>query len=569
MKKLIICIIAILALQTAFAQQKGKRIWLSGQARNVLFFDQFRSAGDTVSPARENSGHTLVDLAANIQPNKNTFIHGMVRVRNDYGGFWSGGVTFDVRQLYLKGIIANSVRYQVGDINYKMTPYTLRNPEHDLDYAMLDYTDIYQEILDYDLFYDFQNSWRQQGAALDFGLEFKKYISEIQFNGFISRQNPSNFSTLNERLYGGGNVTLVQSKYLSVGANYINMFDLLGTATDSNALVNPVMTATYDLKYENDDLLVGLMGELGNSSMSIRNDTNAPVVEDYFLDLGARANYKPLGLEFKVRYKNVGPQFFSPGAQTRRLDYNAIPLSYSRYGNERLVRSIGLLDLLRDGTIYNTTLNTGLGAYNPAYGNVMPYGEATPNRQGFVFDLSQKDKKKRWDINFNGGMLSEVVGQGTAELKSFMYGRALANLYVNQFIGGWDKQIKFSASVWTEQTERNSSFEFEKVNLQNNSIDVAVDLEFIKNGFLMASYRNLQSVGNEYLAERDQYQQINNYRRFDINMSESLVIFGARYDFSKKSSLSILWNDYQADHRDNTQPSNGMNSVAVLYNLKF
>ncbi len=569
MKKLIICIIATIALQSAFAQQKGKRIWLSGQARNVLFFDQFRSAGDTVSPARENSGHTLVDLAANIQPNKNTFIHGMVRVRNDYGGFWSGGVTFDVRQLYLKGIIANSIRYQIGDINYKLTPYTLRNPEHDLDYAMLDYTDIYQEILDYDLFYDFQNSWRQQGAAIDFGLEFKKYISEIQFNGFISRQNPSNFTTLNERLYGGGNITLVQSKYLSLGANYVNMFDLLGTATDSNALVNPVMTATYDLKYENDDMLLGLMGELGNASMTVRNDTNAPIVEDYFLDLGVRASYKPLGLELKIRYKNVGPNFFSPGAQTRRLDYNSIPLSYGRYGNERLVRSIGLLDLLRDGSIYNTTLNTGLGAYNPSYGNVMPYGEATPNRQGFVADLSQKDEKKRWDIGLNGGMLTEVVGQGTAELKNYLYGRIKANLYVNQFLGNWDKQIKLSASMWTEQTERNSSFEFEQVKLQNNSMDFALDLEFIKKGFLMASYRNLQSVGNEYLAVRNQYQEIVNYTRFDVDMSESLVIFGARYEFSKKSSLSILWNDYQADHRNNTRPSNGMNSVAVLYNLKF
>jgi len=505
MRKLILISALISFVLTGHAQQKGKRIWLSGQARNVLFFDQYRSAGDTVSPARQNSGHTLVDLAANIQPNKSTFIHGMVRIRNDYGGFWSGGVTFDVRQLYLKGIIANAVRYQIGDINYKLTPYTLRNPEHDLENTMLDYTKVYQEILDYDLFYDFSNSWRQQGAAIDFGLEFKKYISEIQFNGFISRQNPSNFSTLNERLYGGGNVTLKQSKYLNLGVNYINMFDLLGTATDSMAMVNPVMTATYEAKYETEKYKFALMGELGNSAMIIQNDTNAPELRDYFFDLGLKAQYVPLGLELKVRYKNVGPQFISPGAQTRRLDYSSVPLSYSRYGNERNIRSLGFLDLLRDGSIYNTTLNTGLGSYNPAYGNATPYGEATPNRQGFVLDLSQKDKKKRWDLTANAGMLNDVVGQGTTELKNYTFGRAKLNLYVQRFINGWDKQIKISAVLWTERTKRDGAFEFEKLNLQNNSIDVALDVEFIKKGFLLAGYRNLRPVGNDYTCMRNYY----------------------------------------------------------------
>jgi len=301
MKKTLLFIGLISMIFSAEAQQKGKRIWLSGQARNVLFFDQYSSPADSISPARQNSGHTMVDLAANIQPNKNTFIHGMVRVRNDYGGFWSGGVTFDVRQLYLKGVLANAIRYQIGDINYKMTPYTLRNPEHDLEGTMLNYTDVYQEILDYDLFYDFQNSWRQQGAAVDFGLEFKKFIKEVQFNGFISRQNPSNFSTINERLYGGGNITAVQSKYLSVGVNYINMFDLLGTATDSMALLNPVITSTYELKYEKDKYKASLFGELGNSSWTMRNDTNSPQFNDFFYDLGLKALWKPMGLQKRRR----------------------------------------------------------------------------------------------------------------------------------------------------------------------------------------------------------------------------------------------------------------------------
>ena len=51
----------------------------------------------------------------------------MFRIRNELGGFWGGGVSFNVRQLTLKGVAGNKVKYEVGDIDLKMTPYTLFN----------------------------------------------------------------------------------------------------------------------------------------------------------------------------------------------------------------------------------------------------------------------------------------------------------------------------------------------------------------------------------------------------------------------------------------------------------
>ena len=208
-------------------------------------------------------------------------------------------------------------------------------------------------------------------------------------------------------------------------------------------------------------------------------------------------------------------------------------------------------------------------SYNPAYGNATPYGEATPNRQGIIADLSQKDKKQRWDATATLGMLNEIVGTGTNELKSYTYYNAKANAYVDKFISNWDKQIKVSASFWSETTDRKGAFEFENVNLQNQSIDVGLDFEFMKDGFLMASYRDLSSVGNDYMAVRDGYQDVVNYTAMVNDMSETLVIVGARYKFSKKSTLSILWSDYTADFKDGINDSYGMNSLAILFNMKF
>ncbi|MFN5294660.1 MAG: hypothetical protein ACK5BL_03955, partial [Flavobacteriales bacterium] len=118
----------------ALAQQDTRKITFVGAARAQFYSDNYNSyfEEDTVTASKLNSGNTLVDLGINMRPNPQMEIQGMVRVRNDYGGFWGAGVTFDVRQLYVKGVAGGIVRYQLGDINYKLTPYTLWNSNQEM-----------------------------------------------------------------------------------------------------------------------------------------------------------------------------------------------------------------------------------------------------------------------------------------------------------------------------------------------------------------------------------------------------------------------------------------------------
>ena len=117
----------ILIANLSWAQ--NKKIWVSGAARAVMYGDEYSTdaENDTTTPRKLQSGHALVDLGVNIQPNDQILVQGMVRIRNDYGGFWGSGVTFDVRQLYIKGILGGFLKYQLGDINYKLTNYTFQN----------------------------------------------------------------------------------------------------------------------------------------------------------------------------------------------------------------------------------------------------------------------------------------------------------------------------------------------------------------------------------------------------------------------------------------------------------
>ena len=41
-------------------------------------------------------------------------------------------MNFDVRQLYVRGVANDIFRYQIGNIDYKLTPYTFYNHNQDI-----------------------------------------------------------------------------------------------------------------------------------------------------------------------------------------------------------------------------------------------------------------------------------------------------------------------------------------------------------------------------------------------------------------------------------------------------
>jgi hypothetical protein len=153
-----------------------------------------------------------------------------------------------------------------------LTPYTFYNHNADLLVQSSSVLKIKEEVLNYESFYK-NNTWRQQGAAIDFALQFPKVVDEVKVNAFITRLNPSNFGTILERLYGGGNVIFTQSKYLTLGFNHVSIFDLKNTALNENAYRNNVSSVSYKATIDLKKHIFGLSGESGFSSSALSLDT--------------------------------------------------------------------------------------------------------------------------------------------------------------------------------------------------------------------------------------------------------------------------------------------------------
>lgn len=567
--KIYFCLLILNYVSVNLYSQNEKKIQFVGTARSILNNDDILVKDDTITSKSNMGGYALIDLGVNIFPNKNTEVLGMIRIKNQLGGFYGAGVTFDVRQLYIKGIISNVVRYQLGDINYKLTPFTFYNNDFDDLVQHPQVFNIQKDIVNYETFYK-NNTWRQQGAALDFSLEFSRFLKEIKFNGFINRINITDFNTVPDRFFTGGNIGIQQSKNVFVGINYVSLFDLSGTSQNNSGFNNNVSSINYEVKFDKDNLVeTRLFGETGLSNSGYSNDTSAPKLNDFFINMGISNLLKASHLKFSLSYLNVGPNFRSAGAQSKRLNYNNTPSFYDRYTNQQSLRSIGLFDLIRDEKLYNRSINSdGLMAYNPAYNNAMPYGIATFNRQGINAKVNFNDQKKIFNLEIETYILKELIGQGTTKLKSFKIIKTNAELNLKKLIS-IENNFKITAGFSFQSSIRNSETNYEEINLNSAIVNSGIEFELYKNIDILAGFIYNQAKGNEILPSRNIYSEVIDFNEYNINIKELMLGGGLRYRFSDKIYLAALYQNYDNSNKLNSQFSYSMNQFIIIYNMKF
>lgn len=564
-------LVGIFTLFNAFlslGQATTKKVEFVGAARSEmsqLGLSTDATVNDTVTPGKISSGHALIDLGVKITPNSSTEILGMIRINNAFGGFWGSGVTFDVRQLYVRGVVANAFRYQIGNIDYKLSPFTCFNHDADRLIPVTGVQRIKQDIVDYETFHTKNNTWRQQGAAVDFGVNFSTFVESIKFNGFIMRLNPSNLGNVFERFYGGGNMIVTQSKYFSIGINHASAFDLIGSATAANAYRNNVSTVTYQLTGATKKWKALLAGETGISS-SFYTNTTENSLSDFFIDGKLSIAHKPTKLRADVGYLNVGADFRSIGAQSRRVDFSRQNTVYERYTNDQVVRPLSTYDLFQNNVLYNNSIAPGLAKHNVAYNNVLPYGKATFNRKGVYTSVGFTDSTGIFNAQVDGYFLSEIRGQGTLNLRKFSLVKGTTSVNIHKLLK-WKKDVVFTAGAAYQETKRSSDFVFERIQLASLLYNAGIDLEFADQFHVMLGINSFQVKGNESIADRDENDVVVNFNEIHLNGNERIYSTGIKYDFSDKIFLTAMVDWFYFNYQDTTPYK--MNQFMIIYSMKF
>jgi hypothetical protein len=567
-KKLNIQIIIVLLLASIqLLAQKDKKINFIGGARSTMNNNNLAvidSIADSTTAKRNTGGYALIDLGVNIKPNKNTEILGMFRIRNGFGGFWGSQVNFDVRQMYIKGVVANKLRYQVGDLNLKQTPFTLYNHHADAIDSLPAIFALQNNIINYENFYK-NNTWRMQGANLDFGVTFNKALQELNATAFITRINPTNFGNVAERLMSGIVLEAVQSKNLKFSYNINSVFDVLGTIKDSNTFKNTVHSIDAKWNTKIAKQVVTVNAELGNSQYSYRLDTLAPKLNDYFAHANAKINFDKQHIITTIGYLNVGPQYRSIATQSKDVNYNALPVYFDRYTNTQSIRPLGLLDVVSNDNIYNRTINSRLASQNNLFNNAMPFGIATANRVGAYAKVQYK---KELDATLSYYNLSEIQGEGTLALRKFSIVKLNAMIPLNTYLKTKNK-LELQIGSHLQNIIRKSNAVVENVAFKTVQLNTGLRYEIFKDFDLLAGYVLQNTSGDDFIADRNNYYEIIYFNQQKYNTHQNLKAVGLRYNFTSKIFLTTMFQQAAFTDALKENASYKINQFSIIYNMLF
>ncbi len=533
---------------------------------------------DTDSTTVENvaDGDFVLDLALNAQPNDVTEVQGVLRMRNEFGGFFGEGVALEVRELWARGIVANVVEYRVGDMDVALTPYTLFLPDAEGTVNEPDLFRPQQEVIAYEQFYTGENERRLQGGKVDFGLSFTQVLDLVNVRTFLARTRPTNFVSTPTRFLGGGRAEVVSRAFgprgtqATLGVNLAYVWDDLKTGAVTTGLRNATMTLDFDVAVRNDEnLAIRLVGETGESSLRLKDDDETPIDEDdTFLDIGAEVHLKPWNLAVQAAFVDVGPDFYNPAAQSRRVNFARTKSFYNRIGNERTLRGTTLFDLTRDQALYTFALSDQLMAYDPRFSNVLPYGPATPNRRGLRLEAGYGTDDDALEASLRTAFLREIRGQGTTELKDFRQIRATATLRVDQ-LAGWSRSVDATLGLQHENTNR-GGVDVEQVDLSSNLVELGVAAEVYPRLSLLLGAKLRSASGSDYIPVIEDFNDVRDFpARFEVDDTDQLVGAGMRYGFREDIYLTVQFQHLNYSENATPDQDYGLSQVYVLYSMSF
>jgi hypothetical protein len=218
---------------------------------------------------------------------------------------------------------------------------------------------------------------------------------------------------------------------------------------------------------------------------------------------------------------------------------------------------MGLMDYLYNDVFYYKSFDSQLDAYNPAFSNVMPYGLATPNRKGFSLNLDEYNINNKIRLSSDIYFMSEIIGSGTTELKSFM-----------KFVAKADydyKKWSVSAGLSYESTSREGEV-FEVIELTSMLFDFGLDFDLSEYISLLWGTKYHTADGNELLAVYDSFNDPLYFEAtaFDDH-HQMLNSIGLMVNFNERSTLTASASSFVQQSEQEYK----INQFQLLYRLNF
>jgi hypothetical protein len=547
--------------------QVKSKLWYDGNSRVIFNRDALEGTIkdiDTVSTRSNGGGSTVLDLGFHFTPVDDIEIFSEIRLKNDFGGMWGNKSVVELRRLSAKGIVNNKIAFSIGDIYLKQTKFTLYNYEQELSQYEPSVFKFYRDYVNYENYYQ-SNYHRLQGLQTNFSFNMYNFIEQLDFDAFTARVRGVEWLGKPELLMLGGSAMVRLSNKINLGSHYVNTFEVLSSSNGTVAYYNPVLNTQISYSGSVNDNPYKMLLEGGFSKRGWDGDSLAPEVKGNFMQ--ASIHSKRINGELDLGFRYVDSDFRSIGAQTRRIQYNNTTTTYPYYSNNYTQRKVSLLDVMSDPNVYNKNLSTSLMSYNPMYSSVSPHGDATPNRIGFTAKISNMNITDFFSANIQTQYFTEVIGQGTSQKRMLNKSALQSMLLLNKLLST-KKSLILEGSINLETVNR-SGEDFEKIDFTSILYSGSISYELIKNFKIIAGAKVFYAEGNEFIADRDKYDQINDYSNQIYDSKETILIAGLQHHFTEDIYFTMQYNQFNVLDKTNTYDEFSLGRLIFMFNMNL
>ena len=501
--------------------EKSKGLRIKGEA-SVSMVDLYLSGGKYPDPRAYRPMTEYLDLSFYVYQSSNLSAEAVFRLESIFGSYWSAMNIYGVRKISIYGNYP--VSFELGAFNAGLTPYTLYAVDDSRPFEAGFFTDK-RDAIKRELYLE-GSSWPLTGLKLhsDF-----KFFGEMNFSftamaARVASANDTSATSLTTYINApsytaaGASFTLPHDRYLaggrlstdfsmkdalSFGINFVDITDIKesGLLKISPSMNNLVSSADAYFKPAEG---IKLKGEFAFSNYYVTLTQSA---QDWMnkdnMDIAftARVEAEIAGLKIDASYVSNGKLFTSYAAQSRVYDgYDNAP--YISENNTWNIANQPPSYMLESSvfplTRYSPSIN---GSYNRPgrnqmpyvfyENNAMPYGGATPNRQGAVVKISGDYLESALKPMLNVSYLFETEsfhpGSEAAYPKAFLTAEAGAKFKSGDLSAG--------AGYKFEMTE-NSSIGG-GVNLVSSVIDASLAYDFGSKLTLKSGFRGTIFSGSE------------------------------------------------------------------------
>ena len=131
-----------------------------------------------------------------------------------------------------------------------------------------------------------------------------------------------------------------------------------------------------------------------------------------------------------------------------------------------------------------------------------------------------------------------------------------------------NKSLLLEGSMNLETVNRDGN-DFEKLDFNSILYSGSISYELIKNFKIIAGAKVFYAEGNEFITERDMYDQINDYSDINYDSKETVLIAGLQHHFTDDIYFTMQYNQFNVLDKTNTYDEFSLGRLIFMFNMNL